>query len=78
MSFTARVIFAQEPVPLEDAQKAARMVTEIAVSDPPFKMEPDVDQSSAIKADKGGLLIVPDKQLTAETADLLVVRNAEE
>ena len=61
MSFTARVIFAQEAVPLEDAQKAARKVTEIAVSDPPFKMEPDVDQSSAIKADKGGLLIVPDK-----------------
>jgi hypothetical protein len=66
MSFTARVIFAQEAVPLEDAQKAARKVTEIAVSDPPFKMEVDVDQSSAIKADKGGLLIVPDKQLTAE------------
>lgn len=66
MSFTARAIFAQEAVPLEDAQKAARKVTEIAVSDPPFKMEVDVDQSSAIKADKGGLLIVPDKQLTAE------------
>lgn len=66
MSFTARVIFAQEAVPLQDAQKAARKVTEVAISDPPFKMEPDVDQSSAIKAGKGGLLIVPDKQLTAE------------
>jgi hypothetical protein len=56
----------QETVPLEEAQKAARKVAESAVADAPLKVDVDVDKPSAIKAEKGGLLIIPDKQLTAE------------
>lgn len=41
-------------------------MTEAAVGDAPLKIDVDADKPSAIKAEKGGLMIIPDKQLTAE------------
>jgi hypothetical protein len=58
-----------EVVPAENAQRAARKITEHvgAVADAPFAMEPDTDKPAALKAGKAGLLAMPDRKLTVET-----------
>jgi len=61
-----KLAFGQEIVPLDEAQKAARKVAETAIADAPLKIDVDVDKPCVLKADKGGLMIIPDKQLSAE------------
>jgi hypothetical protein len=59
-------VFAQEIIPLDEAQKAARKVTETAIADAPLKTDVDIDKPCVLKADKGGMMIIPDKQLSTE------------
>jgi hypothetical protein len=60
--------FAQEVVPLDEAQRGARKVTDSlgTLADAPFATEVDVTKPQAIKAGKAGLLIIPDKKLSSE------------
>jgi len=60
---------AQEVVPLDEARRGARKVTDVLGSpnDAPFALTVDVTKPQAIKAGKAGLLVIPDKQLTAES-----------
>ena len=63
------VSLAQEIVPLDEAQRGARKVTDTlgTPSDAPFATEVDVTKPQAVKAGKVGLLVIPDKKLTLET-----------
>jgi hypothetical protein len=63
------VSLAQEVVPLDEAQRGARKVTDTlgTPQDAPFVAEVDVTKPQAIKAGKAGLLVIPDKKLTLET-----------
>jgi hypothetical protein len=58
-----------ETVPLDKAQNVARKIMADASTqtDLPFAMELDVEKPAALKGGKGGLLVIPDKKLTAET-----------
>lgn len=58
---------AQEKVPAEEIQKIARRVLEqfSAPSDAQIKVAPDADHGDAIKAGEVGMLVLPDKGLTA-------------
>jgi hypothetical protein len=69
LALIATVSLAQEVVPLEEAQRGARKVTDTLgkPTDAPFATEVDVTKPQAIKAGKAGLLIIPDKNLTLET-----------
>jgi hypothetical protein len=62
---------AQEVVPLDEAQRGARKVTDTlgTPSDAPFATDVDVSKPQAIRAGDGkvGLLIIPDKKLTLES-----------
>ncbi len=68
LSLTA---FSQEIVPLEEAQKGARKLTDVlgTPGDAPFALEVDVTKPQAIKASGVGLLVIPDKTLTLEKLD---------
>src|SRR5688572_27027444 len=65
--FTA-VSLAQEVVPLEEAQRGARKVTDTlgTPADAPFATDVDIAKPQAIKAGKTGLLVIPEKKLTLE------------
>jgi len=69
LALLTAVSFAQEVVPLEQAQRSARKVTDVlgTPADVPFATEVDVTKPQAIKAGKAGLLVIPDKKLTLET-----------
>jgi hypothetical protein len=69
LALITAVSFAQDVVPLDEAQRGARKVTDSlgALSDAPFATDVDVTKPQAIKAGKVGLLIIPDKKLTPET-----------
>jgi hypothetical protein len=68
LSLTA---FAQEIVPLEEAQRGARKLTDVLgiPGDAPFALEVDVTKPQAIKGGGAGLLVIPDKGLTLEKLD---------
>jgi hypothetical protein len=61
--------FAQEPLPLEKAQKGARLLNQslTQTSDLPLTIEADLEKPSAFKSGDVAVLAVPDKHLTAET-----------
>lgn len=65
----APLVSADETVSLEEAQKAARTVTEAAgtLSDTPFTIEANVEKPHAVKGSGVGLMIVPDKKLTLQS-----------
>jgi len=58
----------QEAVPLEQAQKGAQLLTEAAgrLADAPVAIDTNLDKPFAAKAGDVGLLVIPDKALTAE------------
>jgi hypothetical protein len=58
---------AQETVPLEKAQKAAKLVTRSTVQEGPFKLELDLEKPHALKVGECGILIIPDKSLSKES-----------
>lgn len=64
---TALAAQAQEKVPAEEIQKIARRVLEqfSAPSDAQIKVAPDADHGDAIRAGEVGMLVLPDKSLTA-------------
>jgi hypothetical protein len=68
LALASAVSLAQEVVPLDEAQRGARKVTDSlgTPSDAPFVTDVDVTKPQAIKAGKAGLLIIPDKKLTSE------------
>lgn len=55
-----------KPVPLEEAQKAARHVVDSAgtISDLPVKFEADFAKPSALHAGKAGIMVIPDVNFT--------------
>ena len=61
-------LHAQEVVSLERAQKAARRVTETAqpFAEKPLKIDANLEQPQAISGGEVGMLVIPDKALTAE------------
>ena len=65
----AQFVSAQEKVPLEEAQKGARLLNESAgtIAEPQVKVDLDFDKPMAFKTDKVGFLTVPDKKFTTET-----------
>jgi hypothetical protein len=69
LALITTVSLSQEVVPLDEAQRGARKVTDILgkLSDAPFTIEVDITKPQAIKAGKAGLLVIPDKTLTLET-----------
>jgi hypothetical protein len=64
----ATPVFAQERVPQEDAQKAARILSESAAAqtDLAFKPAGDLDKPRGIKADEVGLIVIPESKLTSD------------
>jgi hypothetical protein len=62
-------VLAQEVVPLDEAQRGARKVTDTlgTPSDAPFATDVDLSKPQAIRAGKVGLLIIPDKKLSLES-----------
>ena len=66
--FAIPALVAQESVPLEEAQEAARKLVAASapIADLPLKVEPDAEKPSAVKADKAGAMIIPAKGLSAE------------
>jgi len=60
---------AQEAVPLDKAQDAARKVNASLgrIDDVPFSVDADTNKPQAIHADKVGIMILPDKHFTSET-----------
>ncbi len=58
---------AQEAIPLEEAQKAARklIATIGTASDLPFTMEADVERPAGLKGGEAGVIVLPDKSLNA-------------
>lgn len=69
LAFIAATAMGQEVVPLDEAQRGARKVTDTlgTIADAPLTTDVDLDKPQAIKAGKVGLLIIPDKKLTLET-----------
>lgn len=69
LALLTTISLAQEVVPLDEAQRGARKVTDTLgkPADAPFETEVDVTKPQAIKAGKVGLLVIPDKKLTLET-----------
>jgi hypothetical protein len=64
-----RGAMAQETVALDEAQKIAQklVAVSIASSDQPFVVEVDADKPVGIKGDDAGLIILPDKRLSADS-----------
>ena len=64
----AHSVQAQEPVPLENAQKGARMLTQTltTASDLPLAIDVDLEKPNAFKAGEVAVMVIPDKHLTAE------------
>ncbi len=60
---------AQEAIPLEEAQKIAQKLaaTPTASSDQPFTVEVNADQPVALRGGDAGLIVLPDKHLTADS-----------
>lgn len=60
---------AQESLPLDEAQKIARKLagTANAFSDQPFTVDADGDKPSGLKGGEAGVIVLPDKRLSAET-----------
>lgn len=67
LAAAAPLLTAQKIVPLEESQKAARTLTATAstLSDLPLKIDGDAEKSEAIRGGEAGILVVPDKNLTA-------------
>ena len=61
-------VLAQEAIELGEAQKAARKLSESAssITDAPFTVESDLEKPQGIKHDGVGLLVLPDRKLSAE------------
>ena len=68
-------LLAQDAIPLEEAQKAAHKLAASAsgISDAPFTVEADLEKPQGIKAEGVGLIVLPDRKLTAE---LLAAANS--
>jgi hypothetical protein len=69
LSFTLpQLAKGQESVPLEQAQKGAQLLTDAAgrLADAPVAIDTNLDKPFAAKQDDVGLLVIPDKALTAE------------
>ncbi|MEK7684460.1 MAG: hypothetical protein AAB466_03450 [Verrucomicrobiota bacterium] len=60
-------VSAQEQVPLEEAQKIALVLTKNALENVPLKMELDVQKPNALRVEDVAVLVIPDKQISAET-----------
>ena len=71
----APALSAQDAIQLEEAQKAARKLSASAaqITDAPFAVETDLEKPQGIKAEGVGLLVLPDRKLTAE---LLAAANS--
>lgn len=71
----APALIAQDAIHLDEAQKAARKLSESAsqISDAPFAVEVDLEKPQGIKAEGVGLIVLPDRKLTAE---LLAAANS--
>ena len=69
------VVLAQDAIELGEAQKAARRLSESAskITDAPFTVETDLEKPQGIKAEGVGLLVLPDRKLSAE---LLAAANS--
>lgn len=59
---------AQEAIPLEEAQKAARKLITVSssASDLPFTVDADAERPAGLKGDEAGVIVLPDKGLTAD------------
>ncbi|MFA6544671.1 MAG: hypothetical protein WCS99_09620 [Limisphaerales bacterium] len=68
---TALAAQAQEKVSADEVQKIASRLTEQfgEPGDAQIKISPDTERGDALKAGEGGILIVPDKNLTAEVLE---------
>ncbi len=64
----AHTVLAQEPIPLESAQKGARMLTRslATATDLPLATDVDLDKPHAFKAGEVAVMVIPNKHLTAE------------
>ena len=71
----APALLAQDAIQLDEAQKAARKLSANAaqITDAPFPVETDLEKPQGIKAEGVGLLVLPDRKLTAE---LLAAANS--
>ena len=71
----APAVLAQDAIELGEAQKAARKLSESAarITDAPFSVESDLEKPQGIKAEGVGLLVLPDRKLSAE---LLAAANS--
>jgi len=66
---------AQDAIELAEAQRAARKLaaSATAITDAPFAVEVDREKPQGIKAKDGGLIVLPDRKLSAE---LLAAANS--
>ncbi len=66
---------AQDSIPLEEARKAARkLAASVAtLADAPFAVDPDLEKPQGIKAEGVGVIVLPDRKLSAE---LLAAANS--
>lgn len=64
----AHTVLAQEPIPLEKAQKGARMLTRslAQTSDLPLAADVDLEKPHAFKAGDVAVMIIPDRHLSAD------------
>jgi hypothetical protein len=62
-------LHAQESISLEEAQKIAQKLASVpmAPSDQPFTVDVNVDKPVGLKGGEAGLVILPDKHLTADS-----------
>lgn len=62
---------AQEKVPTEEVQKIARRVLEQfgETKDAQLKVSADAERADALKAGEAGIMVIPDKKLTAEALE---------
>ena len=60
--------FAQESIGPEEGQKVARKLTETlgTPGDAPFAVDADVEKPQGLKANGAGVMVIPDRQLTAD------------
>ena len=63
-----RITTAQEAVPLEEAQKAARKVNAAlpTLTGAPLSIDADLDKPHLVKGGNGGVMVIPDKKFTDE------------
>ena len=61
-----RITTAQEAVPLEEAQKAARKVNAAlpTLTGAPLSIDADLDKPHLVKGGNGGVMVIPDKKFT--------------